>query len=107
MTGINAVVLEGQLATPPELTTLDGGTTLARLLITVRQEEPRRRVDVIPVTHWSPTEEEQATYRATPAGARAVASGSLQRRFWDSPDGRRSRIEVVADAITIGSEEEL
>ena len=32
---------------------------------------------------------------------RIWVSGSVQRRFWESPDGRRSRIEVVAENVTI------
>jgi hypothetical protein len=32
-------------------------------------------------------------------------SGSVQRRFWEDADGRRSRIEVVAEHVTFGDNE--
>jgi hypothetical protein len=27
--------------------------------------------------------------------------GSVQRRFWEAPDGRRSRLEVVAEQVNV------
>jgi hypothetical protein len=27
--------------------------------------------------------------------------GSVQRRFWESTDGRRSRVEVVAEQVNV------
>ncbi len=33
--------------------------------------------------------------------------GSVQRRYWESPDGRRSRIEVVAEQVNFKDVEEL
>jgi single-stranded DNA-binding protein len=68
------------------------------LLVSVKVSEPRRRLDVIPVMWWDP-----------PGGVidhlprqedRVWVSGSLQRRFWDGPEGRRSRVEVVAERVT-------
>ena len=51
---LNLVVLAGRLAAPPELRAFESGATLIRYLVTVRSEEPRRRVDVVPVTLWNP-----------------------------------------------------
>jgi hypothetical protein len=31
----------------------------------------------------------------------------VQRRFWESPDGRRSRLEVVAEQVNLKEVEEL
>jgi hypothetical protein len=31
----------------------------------------------------------------------------VQRRFWESPDGRRSRLEVVAEQVNLKDVEEL
>jgi hypothetical protein len=31
----------------------------------------------------------------------------VQRRFWESPDGRRSRLEVIAEQINLKEVEEL
>lgn len=101
---LNLVVLAGKLAAPPELRTFDSGSRLARYLVTVRAEEPRRRVDVIPVSLWDPPEELLA---AQPhPGRRVWVAGSVQRRFWSAPDGRRSRLEVIADQVCLRDESE-
>ena len=96
---LNRIVLCGQLATEPELEVFDSGTRLMRLLVTVRSEEPRRRVDVIPVTYWDPPDD--LTDDLPERGTRVRVCGSIQRRFWESPDGRRSRIEVVAEQVRL------
>ena len=94
---LNLVVIAGRLAAPPELRQFDSGALLARYLITARSEEPVHRVDVIPVTLWHPPE---ALLEAEPSpGERFWVSGSVQRRFWSGTEGRRSRIEVVADQV--------
>ena len=53
----NVVVLSGRLAAPPELRVFESGLRLVRYLVTVRADEPRRRVDVVPVTLWEPSDE--------------------------------------------------
>ncbi|MGH7510931.1 MAG: single-stranded DNA-binding protein [Gemmatimonadales bacterium] len=99
---LNLVVLAGKLATAPELRIFDSGSRLARYLVTVRTEQPRRRVDVIPVSLWDPPEELLA---AEPhPGRRVWVAGTVQRRFWAAPDGRRSRLEVIADQVCLRDE---
>jgi single-strand DNA-binding protein len=93
---LNLVVLCGRLAAPAEIRTCESGSRLARYRITVRSEEPRR-VDVVPVTLWDPPE---SLVEAEPAPGQAVwVAGSVQRRFWSGAEGRRSRLEVVADQV--------
>lgn len=95
---LNLVVLCGRLAAPAEIRAFDSGSRLARYLITVRSEEPRR-VDVVPVTLWDPPDD---LAEAEPAPGRAVwVAGSVQRRFWSGAEGRRSRLEVVADQVCL------
>ncbi len=92
---LNLVVLAGRLAAPPETKNFESGATLTKYLVTVRSEDPKR-VDVIPVTYHGEDAPE-----ATP-GDRVWVAGSLQRMFWDHlSEGRRSRIEVVADQVCI------
>jgi single-stranded DNA-binding protein len=96
---INLVVLRGRLAADPECRTFDSGSRLIRYLVTVRQELPRRRVDVVPVTLWDPPDElwdEPGVFED-----RLWAVGSIQRRYWEGPEGRRSRIEVVAEQVQV------
>lgn len=102
---LNLVVLSGRLAAEPEIRTFDSGSTLLRLLITVRSEEPRKRVDVIPVTVWNPDDEvldEEMTI-----GRKIWIAGSIQRRFWSATEGRRSRLEVVAHEVSLRDDVEM
>ena len=96
---LNLVVLAGRLAAPPELRAFAGGSRLLRYLVTIRRDDPRRRVDVIPVTLWDPNDDEIT--RLPGKGDRVWVAGSVQRRFWESPEGRRSRLEVVADQVQV------
>jgi len=94
---LNLIVLCGQLATDAELRVFESGARLIRYLVTTRTDYPRKRTDVIPVTLWDPP----AEYLDEP-GAKAQrvwVCGQLQRRFWESSDGRRGRIEVVAEQV--------
>lgn len=96
---LNLVVVSGRLAAPPELRQFESGARLARYLVTVRSDEPSRRVDVLPVTLWDPDEE---LLDADPApGRRVFAVGSVQRRFWSATEGRRSQLELIADQVCL------
>ncbi|MFH2072623.1 MAG: single-stranded DNA-binding protein [Actinomycetota bacterium] len=94
---LNLVVIGGRLAAPPEIREFDSGGRLMRLLVTVRSDEPTRRVDVIPVTLWDPPQD--LIEGTMNPGDRVWVAGAVQRRFWAGPEGRRSRIEVVADQV--------
>lgn len=94
---LNLMVVCGRLATAPELRMLDSGETLARLLITVRSEEPKPRIDVLPVTWWKADD----SIIDAVVGQRVWVSGAVQRRFWEADEGRRSRIELVAEQVCL------
>ncbi len=96
---LNLIVLCGRLATEPEVRLFDSGTRLIRLLVTVRSDMPRKRVDVIPVTMWDPPDD--LVDELPERGTRVWVCGAVQRRFWESSEGRRSRIEVVAEQVNI------
>ncbi len=95
---LNIVVLRGRLATTPEFRTFDSGSSLLRYLVTVKTETPRRRVDVIPVTLWEPAQD--VIDDPGDAGTTVWVVGNIQRRFWETAEGRRSRIEIVAHGVT-------
>lgn len=100
---LNLVIICGRLASPGELREFESGTRLLRLLVTVRTEEPTRRIDVVPVTLWDP--EEDLVEAVKERGIRIWAAGAVQRRFWDCSEGRRSRIEIVAHQVTVHESE--
>ena len=95
----NLVVLSGRLAAPPELRVFESGLRLVRYLITVCTDEPRRRVDVVPVTQWDPPKDDVVP--EPEVGRRVWVAGTVQRRFWSVPDGRRSRLEIVAEQVSV------
>ena len=100
---LNLVVLAGRLAAPPEVRQFTSGSRLLRYLLTVRSEDPRR-VDVLPVTLWDPPDD---LVDAEPdPGRRVWVAGAVQRRFWSGAEGRRSRLEVVADQVCLRPEAE-
>jgi len=93
---LNLVIINGRLAAPPEVREFESGRRLVRMLVTVRAEQPRR-VDVIPVTLWDAPE---AMPPWSP-GDRVWVAASVQRRFWDQGEGRRSRLEIIAQQVVI------
>ncbi|MFQ5555495.1 MAG: single-stranded DNA-binding protein [Acidimicrobiia bacterium] len=100
---LNLVVLSGRLAAPPELREV-GRSRLARYLMTVTSTNPTRRLDVVPVTVWDPPDE--IANAAPTVGMRLLTAASVQRRFWASAHGRRSRLEVVASHIEFRERDE-
>jgi single-stranded DNA-binding protein len=102
---LSLVVLCGRLAVEPELKTFGSGSRLIRLLVTIRSDWPKRRVDVVPVTLWDPPDD--LLDELPLKGQRVWVCGSVQRRFWEAPDGRRSRLEVVAEQVNVKDVAEL
>lgn len=96
---MNMVLLEGRLAAQPEHRLLDSGSRMTRLLVAVRSDEPHSRLDVLPVVWWEPNDE--FTGAPPQVGSRILVTGSLQRRYWESADGRRSKIEAVANQVSL------
>ena len=96
---LNIVVLAGHIASEPERRTFASGSRLLRLLVAVRQSEPRRRVDVLPVSLWDPPDD--LWEKQLGVGDRAWVAGSVQRRFWAAEEGRRSRLELIAQQIQV------
>lgn len=106
---LNMVVVCGRLAVDPEISTFDSGTQVAKLLVTVRVESPRRRVDVLPVTVWDRSEGFKTLVGddAPTAGTRVWVTGSIQRRSWEGPSGRTSNIEIVAEHVALSVSTEM
>ena len=96
---LNLVVLAGRLAAAPEHRIFDSGARLVRYLVTVRSDEPRRRVDVVPVTYWNPGPGE-AEERVEPS-RRIWIAGGVQRRCWNGDSAKRSRLEIIAHQVEL------
>lgn len=94
---INTITLAGSIANV-ERKSGESGRTL-RILVAVRSEQPRRRVDVVPVIVLDPSDD--IFHADYPIGSRVLVAGALQRRFWSAGEGRKSRLEVVAHEVTM------
>lgn len=99
---VNLVVLFGQLVADPEVRRLDASTEAIRYLVMTTLDGPQRRVDVVPVISWQPLPS-SCDSRAR-KGARIWVVGSIQRRFAEGAEGRRSQLEVVAHRVEIPDE---
>ncbi len=100
---LNLVVLLGRLAAPPDIVTNDD--VRVRLLVAVRSEWPAKRLDLIPVMWWNPAEDDLSGLPEV--GAQVWATGAVQRRYWEGPDGRRSRIEMIAEHVSFPTDDAL
>ena len=96
---LNVAVLCGTIAAPPEYREFASGARSLRYLVTTRAEQPRRRIDVLPVTYWDPPP--SLVDSPGVVGQTVWMAVSIERRFWDAGDGRRSRIELVGRYVEV------
>lgn len=98
---LNLVVMCGTLTVDAEVRTFDTGAVQARYLVAMNVDHPKRRLDVIPVTLWNPPDE---IYDNPPRkGDRIWLTGSVQRRYFEAAEGRRSGMEIIADQVKVVS----
>jgi single-stranded DNA-binding protein len=97
---LNLVVMSGRLVVPPEHQTW-GDIGATRLLVCVTSERPHRRVDLVPVVLSEPLD--PAVGRRLVPGQGVWLTGAVRRQFREpSPHGApQSRIEVVAEHVTL------
>lgn len=100
---LNLVVLCGRLAAPGELRDVGDGERVLRLLVSTRSHA-EQRVDVVPVILADPADE--LVDAVNTADVRVWVFGNVQRRYWQTESGRRSRIEVVAAQVSVATEQE-
>ncbi len=101
---LNLVVLMGRVTCAPEHRVFESGGHLLRILVAVKSDHPRRRLDIVPVVLWDPPSD--LCDGGLPAGTRVWITGSVQRRYWDGTEGRRSRLEVVAHHVLVCDDHE-
>jgi len=99
---LNLLLLRGRVVAEPEIREFSSGVAMIRYLATVTTPEPRRRLDVIPISYWDPPE--ALLRRPGRVRNRICVLGTVQRRFWPQRTGGvRSRIEVVASEVHVRS----
>lgn len=99
--GINSVVLVGNLTRDPELRSLPSGTALCQLGLAVNSrvkqgEEWTDRPDFFEVVVWGNQGENAAKYLEK--GRPVAIKGRLRQERWQTDDGsNRSRVTITAD----------
>lgn len=90
---MNLAVLIGHLSSPAQVRTLESGSTLVSLHVTVAGE-PGQRADSIPVAWFDPP----AWAADLDEGEQVVVVGRVRRRFFGRPV-TQTRTEVVAESV--------
>jgi single-strand DNA-binding protein len=97
---MNAVQLTGRLTTEVEFRTTDSGTEVASLRLAVqrpRREGEDQGADYVDVIAFSRLAETCAQYLAK--GRKVAVEGRLRHHEWDGDNGRRQKLEVIANSI--------
>lgn len=97
---MNSVNLIGRLTASPELRNTDSGS-VTRLRVAVQRRRGKdgedRGADFVDVTAFGAQAENCAQYLTK--GRRVGIIGRLHHSEWDGDDGRRQRLEVIAENV--------
>ena len=99
---MNKVVLIGNLAKDPELTTTNNGVSLCKFTLAVQRRfagaDGEREADFLPIIVWRGQADN--CYKYLKKGSKAAITGSVQTRSYEGTDGTRRYItEVVAEEV--------
>jgi len=99
---MNKVVLIGNLAKDPELTTTNNGVSLCKFTIAVPRRfagpDGEREADFLPIIVWRGQADN--CYKYLKKGSKAAIVGSVQTRSYEGTDGTRRYItEIVAEEV--------
>ncbi len=104
MSGVNKVILVGRLGTDPEVKTVSGGNTVARLSVatsenwTDRDGQRQERTEWHRVVVWGKLAELCGKYLSK--GRQVYLEGRLQTRSWEDQQGQKKyTTEIVASTI--------
>ena len=104
MSGVNKVIIIGRLGADPEVKTVSGGQTVARLSVatsenwTDREGQKQERTEWHKVVVWGKLAELCGKYLSK--GRQAYIEGRLQTRSWEDQQGqKRYATEIVANTV--------
>ncbi|MCB0391835.1 MAG: single-stranded DNA-binding protein [Bdellovibrionales bacterium] len=104
MSGVNKVIIIGRLGTDPEVKTVSGDNTVARLSVatsenwTDRNGQKQERTEWHRVVVWGKLAELCGKYLSK--GRQVYLEGRLQTRSWEDQQGqKRYTTEVVANTV--------
>lgn len=104
MSGVNKVIIVGRLGADPEVKTISGGNTVARLSVATSENwtdkggQKQERTEWHRVVVWGKLAELCGRYLNK--GRQVYLEGRLQTRQWEDQQGqKRYTTEVVANAV--------
>lgn len=104
MAGVNKVIVIGRLGADPEVKTVSGGNTVARLSVatsenwTDREGQKQERTEWHRIVVWGKLAELCGKYLAK--GRQVYVEGRLQTRSWEDQQGqKRYSTEIVANTV--------
>lgn len=104
MAGINKVILVGRLGADPEVKTISGGNTVARLNLatsenwTDKEGQKQERTEWHRVVVWGKLADLCGRYLSK--GRQVYVEGRLQTRSWEDQQGqKRYTTEIVANTV--------
>ncbi len=104
MSGVNKVIVVGRLGTDPEVKTVTGGNSVARLSIatsenwTDKQGQKQERTEWHRVVVWGKLAELCGKFLSK--GRQVYVEGRLQTRSWEDQQGqKRYATEIVANTV--------
>jgi single-strand DNA-binding protein len=104
MSGVNKVIVIGRLGADPEVKTVAGGNTVARLSVatsenwTDKQGQKQERTEWHRVVVWGKLAELCGKYLSK--GRQAYIEGRLQTRSWEDQSGQKKyTTEIVANTV--------
>ncbi len=104
MSGVNKVIVIGRLGADPEVKTVAGGNTVARLSIatsenwTDKQGQKQERTEWHRIVVWGKLAELCGKYLTK--GRQAYVEGRLQTRSWEDQQGQKKyTTEIVATTV--------
>ncbi|MCW2956708.1 MAG: hypothetical protein JWO69_1577 [Thermoleophilia bacterium] len=95
---MNVTILIGNVATDPELRHTANGRAVCTFRLAISRPGGEE-ADFVTVVAWERQGEVCAQYLST--GRRVAVEGRLHQSTWETEDGRRSRIEVVAHRVEL------
>lgn len=104
MSGINKVIIIGRMGADPEVKTVTGGNTVARLSVATseqwkdREGQKQERTEWHRVVVWGKLAELCGKYLAK--GRQVYVEGRLQTRSWEDQQGQKKyATEIVANTV--------
>lgn len=101
-TNINRIIISGNLTRDPELRALPSGSSVCSMRVAnnTRRRQDDEWVDkpnYFNLTVWGPQGENCARYLTK--GSPLIVDGRLEWREYDTDDGPRQTVEIIADSV--------